>query len=670
MKKDKSEGKRPSKLQHQILIPFLALIIIAGTIIAITSYTLSKNSLLTEKENAIQMQMKSLDDTFNTFFTNKENILERFAQNDIILNFDRNEDYNEVMGLFEATAEADEDIINLYTVESPDGNTTIYPDADLGDFDGTTRDWYTAAVEAEGEVVWTEPYVDVATGNMVITATQAIYDNGNLIGANGADILVDTLLEMANNTNSSETGYTMIISPNGNYISHPDEELLGESAADGVFYDKIQASGDSGLVDYQEDGDNKLLGYATNGITGWVLAETVFESEFESIATKTLLPILLTLGGIIVLAFIIAFWISKRITKPIKALQDTMLEVEDGNLSARTNIASTNEIGQLSASFEKMLRRIQQMMVNINDISFKVSEASQTLVASSEENAAASNEVATTMEQISGGADDQSELMEKNAVAIEHLSTYIKQVEDYNNNIHQESMVMNDFSAKGTETVQLLRRQSENTGEITNKVTKAIQSLDEKSTNINDIVSKIAAISSQTNLLALNAAIEAARAGENGRGFAVVADEVRKLAEQSESALGDISILIEEMQAETKQSVLLIGETNDVIQTQAKSVNDTEQAFTDIQSAIHTNNQLIIEAMDVMKTMVEQEQIISSNTQNIAAVSEETAAGTEQVSASIEEQTASMEQLNHLAGELENYATEMQEQVRKFRIAD
>ncbi|MEC5422906.1 methyl-accepting chemotaxis protein [Virgibacillus sp. C22-A2] len=663
--------RRSSKLQNQILIPFLTLIIIAGAIIAITNYTISKSTLINEKANSIEMQMESLNNTFDTFFTNKANVLNRFSQSDIILDFDRDEDYNELMDYFGATVNADEDIINVYTVDSTDGHTTIYPDADLGDFDGTTRGWYTEAIEADGGVVWTEPYVDIATGNMVITATQAIYSaNGTLIGANGADILVDTLLDITNKMSSSETGYTMIISPDGNYVSHPDEELLGESAVEEVFYEKVQSSGENGVIEYTESDEKKILGYATNGITGWVLAETVYESEFQSIATQTLLPILVTLGIIIVLAVIIAFFITRRITKPIKVLQDTMQEVENGNLLAMANINSTNEIGQLSSSFDKMLQQIQQMMVKIKGVSFHVSEASQTLVASAEENTASSNEVATTMEQIASGAGDQSELMEKNAVAVEHLSTYIRQVEDYNTRIFEESKVMNEFSEKGTETVIGLRKQSEDTGEMTSRVVEAIQSLDDKSTNINEIVTKIADIASQTNLLALNAAIEAARAGENGRGFAVVADEVRKLAEQSENALGDISVLIEEMQKDTKQSVTLIGQTNDVMQTQSKSVNETEAAFASIQTAIQTNNQLINEVMDVMKTMVNQEQIISTNIQNIAAVSEETAAGTEEVAASIEQQTASMEQLNHLAGELESYSREMQEEVGKFRIEE
>src|SRR5690606_4676647 len=57
------------------------------------------------------------------------------------------------------------------------------------------------------------------------------------------------------------------------------------------------------------------------------------------------------------------------------------------------------------------------------------------------------------------------------------------------------------------------------------------------------------------NLLALNAAIEAARAGEAGRGFAVVADAVSSLANETETSIGEIREMIDELQGGTQNAV-------------------------------------------------------------------------------------------------------------------
>ncbi|MBP1948024.1 methyl-accepting chemotaxis protein [Virgibacillus litoralis] len=665
----KKKGSFLSKsLQRQILIPFLSLIIIAGAVIAFTNYTLSKNMIIDQKAQSVETQMTNLNDTFNVFFDNTTSILNRLTQNELFIDYDEN-NRQAIVNYLGETVEANTNIANIYTGVELSSETTIYPETDLpDDFDPRERDWYKAALEADGEVIWTQPYVDAASGKTIVTAAQSYSKYGQVVGVIGADVLVDTLISMTNNIQTGESGYAMIIDQQGTFIAHPNDELVGKSAEKAAFYSKLSSNGENGVIEYTENDEGKILGFTTNNTTGWVLGETVFKSDFSDQASSILIPIIATLLIILLLAIVISFFTTRRITKPIKNLQGTMKEVENGNLLAKTTIQTHNEIGQLSESFDNMLQQMRMMMIKIKDVSFNVSEASQTLVASAEENTASSNEVATTMEQIATGAGEQSEIMEQNAAATEKLSTLIKQIEEYNKKVYDEARVMDEVSEKGAETVSGLRKQSEETGQITSEVVRAIQSLDDKSTNINEIVTKIADIASQTNLLALNAAIEAARAGENGRGFAVVADEVRKLAEQSESALGDISTLIGEMQAETKHSVTLIGKTNKVIQTQSQSVGETEQAFTSIQQTIHTNNQLINKVMDIMETIISQEQIISGNTQSIASISEETAAGTEETSASIEEQTASMEQLNHLAEELETYAIEMQQQVNKFKI--
>lgn len=96
------------------------------------------------------------------------------------------------------------------------------------------------------------------------------------------------------------------------------------------------------------------------------------------------------------------------------------------------------------------------------------------------------------------------------------------------------------------------------------------------SQKISEIVGLVTGIADQTNLLALNASIEAARAGEHGKGFAVVAEEVRKLAEETKTAVKNVSILIQE----TESNINSMADSVSSVDSQVKVSVDTQYELT------------------------------------------------------------------------------------------
>lgn len=82
-------------------------------------------------------------------------------------------------------------------------------------------------IETKNKTIWTEPYTDQATNELVITAAKAIYDDRDeLIGVLGVDISIDTLITMVNQTKFGETGYTVLLDQKGSFVTHPDKEKI------------------------------------------------------------------------------------------------------------------------------------------------------------------------------------------------------------------------------------------------------------------------------------------------------------------------------------------------------------------------------------------------------------------------------------------------------------
>lgn len=654
-----------SRIQRQILLPFLSLIIIAGGIIAFISYTLSVRMTTSELTLTVKEQMKNTNEAFEIFFHNTESTISLFANNEDVKNYNTNKEA--ILNDFKAKIESDNTITNIYMGTEETAEMILYPHAELpADYNPKERPWYTDAINSKDKIIWTEPYIDTNTNQTIISAAKAIYENDKLIGVVAVDISIDTLIGMINETKIGETGYAFLVDKQGKILAHPSKEEITKDVKNEPFYEFMDKK--EGVVHAKYEGQEREFGYFVNPTTGWKIAGIVNTAEFEGKGKQILTPILITLLLVLGFSVGVSLIVTRFITKPIKTLQGAMEQIEKGDLTVSTNIKRSDEIGSLGKSFDHMIKQQRDILKKISTISNQVTDASQTLVASAQENTAASNEVATTMEQIASGATNQTEIVQTNVVASNMLSESIKEIEIQSEKIKQESENMFVSSEKGMEKVHNLQKQFEKTSHLALEMGEVVNQLNERSSSISNIVQTIGGIASQTNLLALNAAIEAARAGEHGKGFAVVANEVRKLSEQTDQSLKEISNIIRLMQNETSNTVSLIEQTNQYILEQGNTVNETEIAFKYINEKVTDNHKLFERITISMKEMVDQKNRLLENSNHLNAISQETAAGTEQVSASIEETTASMEQLNHLAVELEEFSVEMQNEVQKFRL--
>jgi methyl-accepting chemotaxis protein len=343
----------------------------------------------------------------------------------------------------------------------------------------------------------------------------------------------------------------------------------------------------------------------------------------------------------------------------------------------------TVELRELATAFndqfrdnQDQLRRNRELMEGMTALIGEVTVAASTVASSSQQMASTSSETGRAVDEIANaigemaqGAERQVRLTESARASAEQTGEAVRSSADNAQAASAAGDEARSVAGEGvtaaehaTEAMRAVRAASQD-------VTQAIGDLSERSNEIGAIVATITGIAEQTNLLALNAAIEAARAGEQGRGFAVVAEEVRKLAEGSQSAAGEISGLIETIQAETQRAVALVGDSARRTEDGATTVEQTRDAFLRIGNAVDDMTARVTDIAGAAEQMSAGAERMQSEIAGVAAVAEESAASTEQVSASTQQTSAATQEIAASAQELARVAEQLEALVARFDVA-
>lgn len=541
-------------------------------------------------------------------------------------------------------------------------DTTTLPEG----FDATTRGWYQDAKKSK-TTIFTAPYIDTATGRMIITVASPLYENGKFAGVFACDITLDSVMQIVGEMKITENGYPVLIDNDGNFMIHGNEEY-NPAVADGnaVITSSADIEGDYSAVlsllseeiyldthkDY--DGKQKYFAFTKLPVSNWSMGYIMPESDINSG--------LVGLGVTYVILFIVFFVVANAVVmlvmkaqmKSLKEINEVAEKIADGNLSARFDYRSDDEIGQLCENFMECTEITRHYISEISDkldrlshgdFTVKITEdykgdfrpIKESLLNITDSMRRTLEHIGNASVQVNMGAARMAESSTVLAQGVSNQTNTIKKLTDDMTSVIEQVKETEQRTFAARELAGNAKKKIETSSLEMDKLLSAMNEISNMSSEISKIMKTIDDIAFQTNILALNASVEAARAGEAGKGFTVVAEEVRMLASKSAEA--------------AKRTSDLLSQTEIAINEGVHLADSTAKALSDAVSDTVSVDENIIKIAETTKNESEFMDNIFTSINAISGIVETTSDSAQSGAASSEELSSQATILSHLISE-------------------
>ncbi|MDR1913188.1 MAG: methyl-accepting chemotaxis protein [Clostridiales bacterium] len=406
-----------NSLGTKVIVTNLSLIFVGYLIIVITVLGISQSYIVNETLTRVYESTSKEVEVINGWLSDQNSIMTAIA-NDIAF---REKGSTDLLMDLKRNAASFPVYFEFYVGYS-DGSSTFasewIPDSD---WDPRKRGWYLDAMANEGNVVFSEPYIDSQTGKLCLTISKMLEDKASVVSG---DILVNQLSDLVQAISFSDNSYAFLLTANGDILTHPNNDYnptdyvyqnFGE-VDDYIFIDwKTVVNSNPGIKMRDYDAIQKYFIIQPVSFTNWYLGTTIPESVvLDSFRILVVISALLSLIILTAAAIILYNMVKNTISTPLSEIEAAADKLALGSASVNFKNIETNEIGKLKRAFLRVVEGITRQSEIIgklsrSDYSVRLEERSeQDIVAKSLNNMAETQmmyirDISGVMERLSKG---------------------------------------------------------------------------------------------------------------------------------------------------------------------------------------------------------------------------------------------------------------------------